>query len=694
MVYIQKSFLPVVCLSEPIEEIGFPVLRDALRQHPSDFVYFEYGQKLYGLISMGDITRACANEKQSVTINTACSRVKKDDYILARKLFLNNVRLHALPVVDDSGALLGSFSRFDDLLFLKYWNGWDHCRFISRYAGRKQRIALVQPVSPSPECSRQFEIWFEKLSSKGFHCEKITPDQVPDAYECFDLVLFTDEDQRRGARAVFLMEGRFNYDKERTLTFRDMTRAMCEAPAEDIFLDLQSRGIKVLMLSMEWTDSEYQKELLRYFCERSERCGNDLEYVHPEEAPLFYGSFYSEEYARNVGKHMFLTEKQVSHTRLKDCNDQYFHISEGERLTVGQPENAGSSIFFFGPCACIGPYVEDRHTIESFLQQILNDEGYLYRVVNYGCWEDPYSELIHITSTPMKKGDVAVVFFEGRGFPSVENVDLLQVLEENRVPGEWMLNLPAHANACVHRLYAEAIFNRLKDGVLNRKTGSADLSPQKKRVLFPRRIAVEYLYLDRYFWKLPPAKGERIANIGINGNPFTRGHLHLAKTALAHSDRLIVLVLEEELSLFDFTERYAMACAALKDLGDVIVVPSGPFLGTRVTNPAYYTKDETNMEENAENEFRVFGTLIAPALEITTCYLGEEPLNPTMTRFNQIVEDVLGKCGIETIVIPRKELNDTPVSASVVRQLHSDQMEELEALVPPTTLEIILGVSL
>ena len=153
-------------------------------------------------------------------------------------------------------------------------------------------------------------------------------------------------------------------------------------------------------------------------------------------------------------------------------------------------------------------------------------------------------------------------------------------------------------------------------------------------------------------------------------------------------------MLEEELSLFDFTERYAMACAALKDLGDVIVVPSGPFLGTRVTNPAYYTKDETNMEENAENEFRVFGTLIAPALEITTCYLGEEPLNPTMTRFNQIVEDVLGKCGIETIVIPRKELNDTPVSASVVRQLHSDQMEELEALVPPTTLEIILGVSL
>ena len=490
------------------------------------------------------------------------------------------------------------------------------------------------------------------------------------------------------------MEGRFNYDKERTMTFRDMTRAMCEAPAEDLFLDLQSRGIRVLLLSLNRTDSAYQKELFRYFDERSERYGDDMEYVHPEEAPLFYGSLYSEEYARDVGKHMFLTEKQVSHTRFKDCNDPYFHISNGERLTVGQPENADSSIFFFGPCARVGPYVEDRHTIESFLQQMLNDEGYLYRVVNYGCWEDPYSEMIHITSTPMKKGDVAVIFYEGRSFPSVESVDMLQVLEENGVPGEWMLNLPVHGNDRVHRLYAEAIFNRLKDGVLNREARSADLPAKKKKMLFPSRMAVEYLYLDRYFWNMPPAEGKRVANIGINGNPFTKGHLHLAKTALAQSDRLIVLVLEEELSLFDFAERYAMACAALKDLGDVIVVPSGPYHGTKVTYPEYHTKDESTMEENAENEFRIFGTLIAPALGITTRYLGEEPFNPTMTRFNQIVAGVLGECGIKTVVIPRKELGDTPVSASVVRQLRSDQTEELKELVPPTTLEIIEGISL
>ena len=125
MVFIPKSFLPVVCLSDPAEEIDFSVLRDALRQHPSDFVFFEYGQKLYGLISTGDITRACTDGKRSVMINTICSRVKKEDYIPARKLFLKNPRIHALPVVDESGALLGSFSRFDDLLFLKYWNEWN-----------------------------------------------------------------------------------------------------------------------------------------------------------------------------------------------------------------------------------------------------------------------------------------------------------------------------------------------------------------------------------------------------------------------------------------------------------------------------------------------------------------------------------------------------------------------------------------
>ena len=189
---------------------------------------------------------------------------------------------------------------------------------------------------------------------------------------------------------------------------------------------------------------------------------------------------------------------------------------------------------------------------------------------------------------------------------------------------------------------------------------------------------------------MPPAKGKRVANIGIHGNPFTNGHLHLAKTALNDSDRLIVLVLEEEMALFSFAERYAMACAALKGLDDVIVVPSGPFHGTKTTNPGYFTRSESSMDENVLNEFSIFASLIAPALGINVRYIGEEPLNPMMMRFNRILTSVLQEHKIEVVEIPRANAEDRPISASEVRRLVFDRLDDLKQLVPPTTLDIIL----
>ena len=691
MIFVLKEKLPVVVLREAQDTIGFEELKSALRQHLSEFIYFEYENRLFGLVSLGDISRTCAGGRTAVKINTSFTHVGKGDYIRAREMFLNNSRIHALPATTEDGEFLGAFSSYDDLLYLKYWDSWDHCRYIPRFREKYGRVALVRPVTPSEECSRQFALWREQLQKKGFRCEEINWDQIPDAYGWNDLVLFTDEDQRRGARALLCMEDQTYHNDERSLTFLEMTRAMCEPPEEKIFLDLRKKGVHVLMLKMERTDSEYQKKLFQQFQIRAERYGSSALYVHDEEAPQFYGSLYTEEYARIVGRHMFLMEKQNSFTRLKDCDEPCFHISGGERLTTDQSENADSSIFFFGPCLAIGPYVEDRHTIESFLQRKLNEEGYLYRAVNCGCWESGYSELLRIASTPMKKGDVAVVFFEGKSFTSTDCLDLLQILEENNAPAEWMLDSPVHGNDRIHQLYAEAIFSRLKERALRPiqpESGEPRCTPPRKIV--PSASAVKDLYLDRYFWNMPPAKGKRVANIGIHGNPFTNGHLHLAKTALNDSDRLIVLVLEEEMALFSFAERYAMACAALKGLDDVIVVPSGPFHGTKTTNPGYFTRSESSMDENVLNEFSIFASLIAPALGINVRYIGEEPLNPMMMRFNRILTSVLQEHKIEVVEIPRANAEDRPISASEVRRLVPDRLDDLKQLVPPTTLDIIL----
>ena len=694
MIFISREYLPQVTLDEPAEEACFSLLDDALRLHAFDIVCFLYREKLFGLASMGDILRSCTEMRETVRINTRFISAGREDVIRAREIFTENPRIHAIPVTDENGALTGAFTRFDDLLFLRYWDGWDHNRFISRFARIKNRVALVQPVSPSPECKRIFNIWSQKLPEKGFKCREITFDRIPDVYWSNDLILFTDEDQRRSARSILTMEGRSFQNNDHILTFCDMTRAMSEPPAEELFLELQARGVHVVLLSMDRTGSEYQKYLYDRFDERAARFGEGMEYVHPEEAEAFYGELYSEEYARRTGRHSFLIEKQNSFTRLGDCDEPGFKISGGERLTIGQPEKAGSAIFFFGPCLPVGPYVEDSQTFESFLQKLLNDEGYPYRVYNYGCWESQYCELLRIASTPMKKGDVAVIFYRAASLPELDRLDLLQVLEEHRVPAEWMLDSPLHCNGKVHSLYARALFRMLRDRVLKKedinKTAPEAQKPQSRK-LFPGRKAMEFLYLDRFFWNMPDASGKRISNIGIYGNPFTNGHLHLAKTALEHSDRLIVLVLEEESGLFSFAERYAMACAALRGLGDVIVAPSGPFHGTRVTFREYFTRDETTMEENLENEFRIFGELIAPSLGITTRYLGTETGNSMMQRFNRIVTSVLKEYCIETVEIPRKELDGVPISASAVRSTNQHRLRELAGHIPPSTMAILMG---
>ena len=146
----------------------------------------------------------------------------------------------------------------------------------------------------------------------------------------------------------------------------------------------------------------------------------------------------------------------------------------------------------------------------------------------------------------------------------------------------------------------------------------------------------------------------------------------------------------EEMALFRFAERYSMACAALKSLGDVIVVPSGPFYGTRLTNPGYFTKTDIPSEENMLNESNTFANLIAPPLGINVRYIGQEPLNPTMTRFNQILTSVLQQHKIEVVEIPRAEVEGRTVSASEVRRIGPDRLDDLKHLVPPTTLDIIL----
>ncbi len=81
---------------------------------------------------------------------------------------------------------------------------------------------------------------------------------------------------------------------------------------------------------------------------------------------------------------------------------------------------------------------------------------------------------------------------------------------------------------------------------------------------------------------------------------------------------------------------------------------------------------------------------IAQALSITRRYVGEEQASRVTRLYNEIMLHDLPLADIECRVIPRKEREGAPISASTVRRaIQSGSMDALPALVPPTTLAFL-----
>ncbi len=176
--------------------------------------------------------------------------------------------------------------------------------------------------------------------------------------------------------------------------------------------------------------------------------------------------------------------------------------------------------------------------------------------------------------------------------------------------------------------------------------------------------------------------------IVMNGDPFTRGHLHLSEYAARHCDELYIFSVSEAGSMFSPEERYDMLQAGTAHLKNVHVVRSDAYLVSRETFPAYFIRDEQHADAvKADLDVELFRTRIAPALRITKRFVGEEPFSPTTRAYNERMKELLPESGIELCEIPRLDA----ISASRVRALiREGKPEETESLVPETTYAAIL----
>lgn len=178
----------------------------------------------------------------------------------------------------------------------------------------------------------------------------------------------------------------------------------------------------------------------------------------------------------------------------------------------------------------------------------------------------------------------------------------------------------------------------------------------------------------------------------MNCNPFTKGHRYLIETAAAECDRLYVFVLSEDQSVFSAADRMEMVKQGTRDLPNVTVLPTGPYLISSATFPTYFLKEREQAEQiHCLLDIEIFCNYFAPKFGITKRYVGTEPLSPITAQYNDALRQFLPGRGITLREIPRLEQSNTPVSASAVRShIRSGEYAQLKQLLPQTTYDYLL----
>ncbi len=177
--------------------------------------------------------------------------------------------------------------------------------------------------------------------------------------------------------------------------------------------------------------------------------------------------------------------------------------------------------------------------------------------------------------------------------------------------------------------------------------------------------------------------------IVMNCNPFTLGHRYLIEQAAKQVERLYVMVVREDCSLFAYTERKAMVEQGVADIENVNVIDGSDYAISRATFPTYFLK---RLDDAADTQMLLdldlFRRHIAPALGATVRFVGTEPTDQLTRRYNQLMHEVLK----DVREINRLEKDSNAVSASRVRKaMEEGDMNTIRQLVPLTTLPYIIA---
>lgn len=182
-----------------------------------------------------------------------------------------------------------------------------------------------------------------------------------------------------------------------------------------------------------------------------------------------------------------------------------------------------------------------------------------------------------------------------------------------------------------------------------------------------------------------------IGVIVMNANPFTLGHRFLVEQSSELVERLYVVVVREDCSMFSYNERKAMVSQGVRDIGNVVVVDGSDYAVSAATFPTYFLKQLSDATDTQIIlDLDLYRRRIATALGATIRFFGSEPTDPLTRRYNELMHQQLGEEHVHEI--QRKQQEGSAISASRVRKAMMEGcIWDAIQLVPPTTIPYIIG---
>lgn len=193
--------------------------------------------------------------------------------------------------------------------------------------------------------------------------------------------------------------------------------------------------------------------------------------------------------------------------------------------------------------------------------------------------------------------------------------------------------------------------------------------------------------IRQYLYTIPEGVGKKRAAIVMNANPFTLGHFYLVEQAALNNDWVYVFVLEKEQTLFSTVERINLVKQGLKNFKNITIVSGGDYIISPSTFPTYFLrKNDELAKEQMVVDATLFKERIASDLNITTRYVGEEPLSPMTKSYNKVLKLILPP-EVRVDILPRKKTEcNQVISASEVRKAFLEgALEKIKQMVPVTT---------